>query len=83
MGTTFYFSVNGVPIYMGGSNWVPADSLLTEVSEARYRNLLTLLRDGGQNMVRIWGGGIYEPDVFYDICDGESRSLSSIHHLYH
>jgi beta-mannosidase len=63
--------VNGVEVFMGGSNWIPADNFLTTISDERYRKWLTLLRDGGQNMVRIWGGGIYEPDVFYDICDGE------------
>ncbi|PPQ66090.1 hypothetical protein CVT24_000204 [Panaeolus cyanescens] len=68
-GTTFLFQVNGVRMFMGGSNWVPADNFFTTISDDRYRAWLTLLRDGNQNMVRIWGGGIYEPDVFYDICD--------------
>ncbi|TEB27325.1 glycoside hydrolase [Coprinellus micaceus] len=68
-GTTFFFKVNGVEVFMGGSNWIPADNFLTTISDERYRKWLTLMRDGGQNMVRIWGGGIYEPDVFYDICD--------------
>ncbi|KAG6846807.1 hypothetical protein H0H93_011661 [Arthromyces matolae] len=69
-GTTFLFEVNGVRMFMGGSNWIPADNFLTTITEERYRAWLTLLRDGNQNMVRIWGGGIYEPDVFFDICDG-------------
>ncbi|KAF8959158.1 glycoside hydrolase family 2 protein [Flammula alnicola] len=68
-GTTFLFEINGVRMFMGGSNWVPADNFLTTISEERYRNWLTLLRDGNQNMVRLWGGGVYEPDIFYDICD--------------
>ncbi|KAJ7210634.1 glycoside hydrolase family 2 protein [Mycena haematopus] len=68
-GTTFLFEVNGLRLFTGGSNWVPADNFLTTISPERYRAWLTLLRDGNQNMVRIWGGGIYEPDVFYDICD--------------
>ena len=49
---------------------MPADNFLTTITKERYRDWLTLLRDGNQNMVRLWGGGIYEPDVFYDICDG-------------
>lgn len=43
----------------------------------RYKASLLLLVDGNQNMIRVWGGGIYEPDVFYDLCDGEA--LSSEH----
>ncbi|KAF7331117.1 hypothetical protein MVEN_02452000 [Mycena venus] len=65
----FLFEVNGVRMFMGGSNWVPADNLLTTISAERYRAWLMLLRDGNQNMVRLWGGGVYEPDVFYDVCD--------------
>jgi beta-mannosidase len=53
-----------------GSNWVPADNFLTTIAPERFRAWLTLLRDGNQNMVRLWGGGVYEPDVFYDVCDG-------------
>ncbi|KAJ7124468.1 glycoside hydrolase superfamily [Mycena epipterygia] len=68
-GTSFLFEVNGVRMFMGGSNWIPADNLLTTITPERYRAWLTLLRDGNQNMVRLWGGGIYEPDVFYDTCD--------------
>jgi hypothetical protein len=56
-----------------GSNWVPADNLLTTITPERYRSWLQLLKDGNQNMVRVWGGGVYEPDVFYDICDGAGR----------
>ncbi|KAH7927653.1 glycoside hydrolase [Leucogyrophana mollusca] len=68
-GTTFLFRVNGVRMFIGGSNWIPADNFLTTIDDERYRAWLTLLRDGNQNMVRLWGGGVYEPDVFYDICD--------------
>ncbi|KNZ80314.1 putative beta-mannosidase B [Termitomyces sp. J132] len=68
-GTTFLFEINGIRIFIGGSNWIPADNFLTTITEERYRAWLTLLRDGNQNMVRIWGGGIYEPDIFFDICD--------------
>ncbi|KAI0642837.1 glycoside hydrolase [Trametes meyenii] len=68
-GTTFIFEVNGVRMFMGGSNWIPAHSFLTELCTEDYRAWLTLLRDGNQNMVRVWGGGVYEPDCFYDICD--------------
>ncbi|CAE7233738.1 unnamed protein product [Rhizoctonia solani] len=68
-GTTFLFEVNGVRIFIGGSNWIPADNFLTTITPERYRAWLQLLKDGNQNMVRVWGGGVYEPDCFYDTCD--------------
>ncbi|KAG9123469.1 hypothetical protein FRC07_014899, partial [Ceratobasidium sp. 392] len=68
-GTTFLFEINGVRIFIGGSNWIPADNFLTTITPERYRSWLQVLKDGNQNMVRIWGGGVYEPDCFYDICD--------------
>ncbi|KAI0263626.1 beta-mannosidase [Gloeopeniophorella convolvens] len=68
-GLSWYFEVNNIPIFCGGSNWIPADSFLTTITPERYRAWLQLLIDGNQNMVRVWGGGIYEPDVFYETCD--------------
>ncbi|TRM61585.1 glycoside hydrolase family 2 protein [Schizophyllum amplum] len=68
-GLTFLFEVNNVRIFCGGSNWIPADSFLTTISAERYRAWLELLVQGNQNMIRVWGGGVYEADVFYDICD--------------
>ncbi|EJD48259.1 glycoside hydrolase [Auricularia subglabra TFB-10046 SS5] len=68
-GTTFVFEINNVRIFMGGSNWIPADSFLTRITVDDYRKWLTLLVEGNQNMIRIWGGGVYEPSHFYDICD--------------
>ncbi|PAV20886.1 glycoside hydrolase family 2 [Pyrrhoderma noxium] len=68
-GHSFLFEINNTRIFCGGSNWIPADSFLTTMTPQRYRDWLQLLVDGNQNMIRIWGGGIYEPDCFYDICD--------------
>ncbi|KAJ3041625.1 hypothetical protein HDV00_008901 [Rhizophlyctis rosea] len=68
-GTTFLFEINNRRIFIGGSNWIPADSFLTRATPDRFRTLLQLLVDGNQNMVRVWGGGVYEADEFYDICD--------------
>ena len=59
-----------------GSNWIPAHNFLTTLGSDDYRAWLTLLRDGNQSMVRLWGGGVYEPDVFYDICDGNLAKTS-------
>ena len=66
---------------LAGSNWIPARNFLTTLTADDYRAWLTLLRDGNQNMVRLWGGGVYEPDVFYDICDGAcvARRRASCH----
>jgi beta-mannosidase len=68
-GTSFYFEINNTPIFCGGANWIPADSFLSRVTEERYRNWLQLAVDGNMNMLRIWGGGIYEEDIFYSLCD--------------
>ncbi|KAF8244422.1 glycoside hydrolase [Wilcoxina mikolae CBS 423.85] len=68
-GLSFYFELNNVPIWAAGSNWIPADSFLNRLDEAKYRKWLELAKDGRQVMIRVWGGGIYEQDCFYDICD--------------
>jgi beta-mannosidase len=68
-GKSFEFVVNGVPVFMKGANWVPADSFPTRVTRERYRQLLTSARDANMNMLRVWGGGIYEPADFYELCD--------------
>lgn len=73
IGGTFLITISDTRTHetiMTGSNWIPADNFLTTVDEGRFRAWLNLLRDGNQNMVRLWGGGVYEPDIFYDICDG-------------
>ncbi|KAF8528704.1 glycoside hydrolase family 2 protein [Gautieria morchelliformis] len=68
-GRTFLFEINNIRIFAGGSNWIPGDSFLTTLSPNVYRSWLKLLVDGNQLMVRVWGGGIYEADVFYETCD--------------
>jgi len=68
-GISFEFVVNGIPIFGHGANWIPADSFPTRVTPEKYRQLLTSLRDANMNMVRVWGGGIYEDDHFYDLAD--------------
>jgi beta-mannosidase len=68
-GRHFRFVLNGVPIFARGAAWLPADMLVGSVSEARYRELLSTARDGQMTMLRVWGGGIYEHDAFYTLCD--------------
>jgi beta-mannosidase len=68
-GKSFTFVVNGVPIFAKGTNWIPADSFPTRFTD---ESLETLIRDVAathQNMLRVWGGGIYEEERFYDLCD--------------
>lgn len=68
-GESFTFVVNGVPIFAKGSNWIPADSFPTRISDAYLEHLIRSAAEAHQNMLRVWGGGFYEEDRFYDLCD--------------
>ncbi|KAI2604548.1 glycoside hydrolase family 2 protein [Hypoxylon fragiforme] len=68
-GTSFFFQVNGIPIFCGGSDWIPADNFIPRISKERYHDWVKLVADGNQFMIRVWGGGIYEEQAFYDACD--------------
>ncbi|MDN5213993.1 hypothetical protein QQ020_18095 [Fulvivirgaceae bacterium BMA12] len=68
-GESFYFQVNGVPVFAKGANYIPQDSFLTRVSEERYHQLYADVLAANMNMIRVWGGGIYEDDLFYDLAD--------------
>jgi beta-mannosidase len=68
-GSTFYFEINNIPTFMGGSNWIPGDSFLPRMTPERYSRLIDLAVRGNQNMLRVWGGGIYEDEAFYNECD--------------
>ncbi|CAI5784588.1 beta-mannosidase isoform X1 [Podarcis lilfordi] len=68
-GLSFYFRINGLPIFMKGSNWIPADSFQDRVTSKRLRILLQSAADANMNMLRVWGGGIYEQDEFYEMCN--------------
>jgi beta-mannosidase len=68
-GKSFMFVVNGVPVFAKGANWIPADSFPERVTRERYRHLLESARDANMNMLRVWGGGYYESDDFYELCD--------------
>ena len=70
-GTLFQFVLNGVPIFARGANWVPASMLPGSIGDDKYRALVKTARHGAMNMLRGWGGGLYEPDVFFDACDEE------------
>ena len=68
-GKSFTFVINGVPVFAKGGNWIPADSFPSRITKDKYRELLESVRDTNMNMLRVWGGGIYESDEFYDLCD--------------
>ncbi len=68
-GTSFYFRINSRPIFVKGSNWIPPDSFQERVTDQKIQQLLISAQLVGINMLRIWGGGIYERDYFYEIAD--------------
>jgi beta-mannosidase len=68
-GSSFFFKVNGLEMFVGGANWIPDDLMLNRISPEQYRERIKQAKDANMLMLRVWGGGIYEPDVFYDLCD--------------
>lgn len=68
-GTSFFLEVNNEPVYSSGSNWIPGHSFLTAMTPKDYASAVDLCVKGNQNMLRIWGGGIYEHDALYEECD--------------
>ncbi|ORT60702.1 glycoside hydrolase family 2 protein [Streptomyces sp. CB03238] len=68
-GSAFTLVVNGVPVFARGVNWIPDDTFPTRVTADRYRARLTQAAEAGVDLVRVWGGGIYEDRAFYEACD--------------
>ncbi|MEU8796445.1 glycoside hydrolase family 2 protein [Spirillospora sp. NPDC048819] len=68
-GTAFTLRINDVPVFARGVNWIPDDALPSRVTPDRYRHRLAQAAAAGVNLVRVWGGGIYEDHAFYDACD--------------
>jgi beta-mannosidase len=68
-GSTWTLIVNGRRIFCKGANWVPPDPWPARIAPSRYERLVSLARDGGMNMLRAWGGGVYEPEAFWEACD--------------
>lgn len=68
-GENFQFVVNGLAIFAKGANWIPADSFINRFDRTKCDYFLSAMQDSNMNMVRVWGGGYYESDDFYDLCD--------------
>jgi beta-mannosidase len=69
VGRSFVIRVNGRDVFCRGANWIPADALAGRITDAKTRALLQSAKDAHMNMIRVWGGGRYEPDSFYEACD--------------
>lgn len=68
-GKSFYFVVNSKPMFAKGANFIPDDALLPNVTQERYKRIFEDVKAANMNMLRVWGGGIYEDDEFYDEAD--------------
>lgn len=69
IGTSFFFVINGKPVFAKGADVIPFDSFAPRVTPAQHRQILESAAEAHMNMIRAWGGGYYESDDFYDICD--------------
>lgn len=68
-GETFIFEINGKKVFAKGANWIPAENVLSWIKKSDYEELLSMAKDANMNMLRVWGGGIYEREDFYEKCD--------------
>lgn len=68
-GESFFFELNGVKVFSKGANYIPNDSFLPRVTKTQYENVIANALNANMNMLRVWGGGIYENDYFYELCD--------------
>lgn len=69
IGESFYFKLNGKPVYMKGSNYVPQQMLEAKIDQEKYLKVIDDAVSANMNMLRVWGGGIYEDNYFYQLCD--------------
>ncbi len=69
VGKSFYFRLNYQPVFMKGANYIPQDIFLNRIQDADYERIIKAAVDANFNMLRVWGGGIYEKEIFYDLCD--------------
>ncbi len=67
-GQSLFVKLNGVPVFMKGANYIPQHSFVTEISDDDYLQIVERAVNSNMNMLRVWGGGIYEKDIFYELC---------------
>ncbi len=68
-GSSFYFKLNGVPVFMKGANYIPQDNFIHRVTAEDYKNIVAQAKNANMNMLRVWGGGVYADNKFYKECD--------------
>jgi beta-mannosidase len=68
-GRSFYFELNGIPVFAKGANYIPNETLVSRIDSSTYRRVIKDAVDANMNMLRVWGGAIYEDDLFYELCD--------------
>ncbi len=68
-GESFYFSVNGTPVFIKGANYIPIQFFSEQTTDEEYEKIIKTAASDNMNMLRVWGGGIYEKDIFYELCD--------------
>ena len=69
IGSRFQLVVNGEPIWVRGANWIPDDCFPARVTRERYRTRILQAKAANIDLLRVWGGGVFESDDFYDLCD--------------
>jgi beta-mannosidase len=69
IGKALYVELNGVKVFMKGANYIPQHSFVTEVTDNDYNRVIEMARESNMNMIRVWGGGVYEKDIFYELCN--------------
>lgn len=71
VGSSFYFKLNGVPVFMKGANYIPPDNFLPRKTQDDYEDIVNNAAFANMNMLRVWGGGVYADEKFYDLCDSK------------
>ena len=69
LGKSFYFKLNGKPVFMKGANYIPQDNFVSRITKLDYKKIIQMAKDANMNMLRVWGGGVYANDEFYKECD--------------